>query len=165
MLRRSNGHSLAHPESAIVTARHLPFGNVRSAIATAGIALALAACGGGSNATNSSASATDAGMAAGPSSATGGAPGGGPGGGRRLAAQALMSVNLTDAQKAQIRGIMAAARAQSAGVDPVTRRVNYRAAMAKVQAVLTPEQRIAFEAKLAELKKERTEAAPAPAQT
>ena len=147
-----------------MTARHLPFGNARSAFGIGAIALTLAltACGGGSNAT-SSGSATDA--AAGPSSATGGGPVSGPGGGRRLMAQALMSVNLTDAQKTQIRDIMSAARTQSAGADQVTRRANFRAAMAKVDAVLTPEQRTALRAKIAELKKERTEAAPAPAQT
>jgi Spy/CpxP family protein refolding chaperone len=145
-----------------VTARHIPFGNLRRAWAVAGIALALAGCGSGSN---SASAGSSTGSGTEPSSATGGAPVGGPGGSRRLMAQALMSVNLTDAQKAQIRDIMAAARAQSAGVDQVTRRANYRAAMAKIDTVLTPEQRTALHAKLAELRKERGEAAPAPAQT
>jgi Spy/CpxP family protein refolding chaperone len=148
MLRRSNGHSLAHPESAIVTARHLLFGNARSAFGIgASHSRSRSPLAAAARMRRVHRSATDA--AAGPSSATGGGPVSGPGGGRRLMAQALMSVNLTDAQKTQIRDIMSAARAQSAGADQVTRRANFRAAMAKVDAVLTPEQRTALRAKIA----------------
>ena len=63
-----------------------------------------------------------------------------------------MSVNLSDAQKTQIRDIMTAARAQAKTQDPDTRRATMRAAFAKVQAIMTPEQRAQFQAKLAQLR-------------
>lgn len=63
--------------------------------------------------------------------------------------QALMSLNLSDAQKTQIRSIMADARKQNQNVtDRDQRRANMKAAFDKVEAVLTPEQRTQFHAKM-----------------
>ncbi|HTJ26879.1 MAG TPA: Spy/CpxP family protein refolding chaperone [Candidatus Limnocylindria bacterium] len=77
------------------------------------------------------------------------APGGGQGdqggqGGpnRSRMGRVLMSLGLSDAQKQQIRDIMAAARKQNQGVtDRDQRRANFRAAFAKIDTVLTPAQR------------------------
>jgi TRAP-type C4-dicarboxylate transport system substrate-binding protein len=69
-------------------------------------------------------------------------------------AQALASVGLSDDQKATIRSIMKDARKQNEGLDPETRRANYRAAYEKALAVMTPDQLVRFKAKLAELRKE-----------
>ena len=60
-----------------------------------------------------------------------------------------MSLNLSDAQKTQIRSIMADTRKQNENVtDRDQRRANYKAAMTKVEAVLTPAQRTELHAKL-----------------
>jgi Spy/CpxP family protein refolding chaperone len=75
-------------------------------------------------------------------------------------AQALMGLGLSDAQKTQIRDIMSAARAQNAGADADTRRANMKAAMAKIDTILTPDQRTKLHAKLAELRKQREANAP-----
>ncbi len=137
----------------------------------AGIALAgmLTACGGSHAASDSGTAAPGAAASADPGSAAassapdagaspadaGGASAGTPGsraGGRRLMAKALASVGLTADQKSQIRAIMKAARAESANADPETRRANYKAAMAKMETVLTPDQLTAYHAKMAELR-------------
>jgi Spy/CpxP family protein refolding chaperone len=56
--------------------------------------------------------------------------------------EVLMSLGLSDAQKQQIRDIVADARKQNQGVtDRDQRRANMKAAFAKIDAVLTPEQR------------------------
>jgi Spy/CpxP family protein refolding chaperone len=90
-----------------------------------------------------------------------GAPGGAaPGGGRHLMAEALMSADLSDKQKDQIRGIMRDVRQQNANADPTTRRANYKAAFEKIDTVLSPAQRAKVHAKLAELRKERDQAPP-----
>jgi len=61
----------------------------------------------------------------------------------------LMSLNLSDTQKTQIRSIMADARKQNQNVtDRDEKRANMKAAMDKVEAVLTPAQRTEFHAKL-----------------
>jgi Spy/CpxP family protein refolding chaperone len=83
------------------------------------------------------------------------APAGPPAGGRRIMGQALMSLGLSDAQKQQIRGFVADARAKSQNADPDTRRANYKAAFAKIDTILTPDQRTRFHAKLDQLRKER----------
>jgi Spy/CpxP family protein refolding chaperone len=63
--------------------------------------------------------------------------------------QALMSLNLSDEQKTQIRSIMADARKQNQNVtDRDQRRANMKAAFGKVEAVLTPPQRTEFHAKM-----------------
>lgn len=72
-----------------------------------------------------------------------GAPGGQAGHGRgRRFGKILMSLGLSDGQKSQIREIMKAARAQNQNLtDPQQKRANMRAALAKVETVLTPAQR------------------------
>jgi len=61
----------------------------------------------------------------------------------------LMSLNLSDAQKTQIRSIMGDAHKQNQNVtDRDQRRANMKAAMDKVEAVLTPAQRTELHAKL-----------------
>jgi len=61
----------------------------------------------------------------------------------------LMSLNLNDAQKGQIRAIMADARKQNENVtDRDQRRANMKAAMTKVETVLTPAQRTQLHAKM-----------------
>jgi Spy/CpxP family protein refolding chaperone len=70
-----------------------------------------------------------------------GPPGGARGGGKRFG-EMLAKLGLSDAQKAQIKGIMKSARDQNQNVtDPEQRRANFRAAFAKVETVLTPAQR------------------------
>jgi Spy/CpxP family protein refolding chaperone len=126
-------------------------------------ALFLAGCTGQSSSSAGAGTASDA-SAQGPAAANQGAAGGAPGNpnARRHFAEALMSLNLSDAEKSQIRDIMDAARAQAKTQDPDTRRATMRAAFAKVQAVLTPEQRIAFKAKLAALRAQSPAQAPTP---
>jgi Spy/CpxP family protein refolding chaperone len=66
-----------------------------------------------------------------------------PAGGQRgqRFGQMLLGLGLSDAQKGQIRSIMAKARAQNQSVtDPQVRRTNMRAAYANVRNVLTPAQ-------------------------
>ncbi len=60
----------------------------------------------------------------------------------------LESLNLTDAQKTQIKQIMADTRAKNTDADPETRKSNFKDAMAKIDTVLTPEQRTEFHAKM-----------------
>jgi Spy/CpxP family protein refolding chaperone len=63
--------------------------------------------------------------------------------------EVLKSLNLTDAQKTQIRAIIADARKQNQNVtDRDQRRANMKAAMGKVEAVLTPAQRTELHAKM-----------------
>jgi Spy/CpxP family protein refolding chaperone len=126
-------------------------------------ALFLAGCTGQSSSSAGTGTASDA-AAQGPAAA-GQAAGAGAAGNpnaRHHFAEALMSLNLSDAQKSQIRGIMDAARAQAKTQDPDTRRATMRTAFAKVQAVLTPEQRTAFKAKLAALRAQSPPQAPTP---
>jgi Spy/CpxP family protein refolding chaperone len=68
--------------------------------------------------------------------------------GRRMG-QLLMSLNLSDAQKTQIRAIMADAHKQNQNVtDRDERRANMKAAMGKIDTVLTPAQRTELHAKM-----------------
>jgi Spy/CpxP family protein refolding chaperone len=61
----------------------------------------------------------------------------------------LMSLNLSDAQKTQIRAIIADARKQNQNVtDREQRRATMKAAYAKVETVLTPAQRTELHAKM-----------------
>ena len=79
-------------------------------------------------------------------------PGGAPPEGARHGrmGKILMSLNLTDAQKTQIRAIMADARKQNQNVtDRDARRANMKAAFDKVDTVLTPAQRTELHSKLA----------------
>jgi Spy/CpxP family protein refolding chaperone len=128
---------------------------VRTPIALAAIlaafAFALAGCSGSNTAGGSS---QDTGGAA--------AAGGGAAGGRHRMAEALMGLGLSDAQKSQIRDIMSAARKQSAGADPATRRANFAAAMAKIDTVLTPGQRTKLHQKLDQMRSERQQSSSPP---
>lgn len=77
------------------------------------------------------------------------APGAPPQGGHGRMGKALMSLNLSDAQKTQIRGIMADVRKQNETVtDRDQKHANYKAAMTKVEAVLTPAQRTELHTKM-----------------
>ena len=129
---------------------------VRTHVALAAIAgafaLALAGCT-GSNAGSAGGASQDAG---------GTAAVGGPSGGRHRMAEALMGLGLSDAQKAQVRDIMSAARKQSAGADQATRRANFQAAMAKIDTILTPDQRTKLHAKLDQMRNERQQSSSPP---
>lgn len=102
--------------------------------------LAVAAC---SHSTDSS-TATDNPAQAGSAGAMS------QGGPARLARfeRVLDSLNLTDAQKTQIKQLMTDARAKSQGADRETRRKNFTEAIAKIDPILTPDQRTEFHAKL-----------------
>jgi Spy/CpxP family protein refolding chaperone len=68
--------------------------------------------------------------------------------GRRMG-QMLMSLNLSDEQKTQIRAIIADARKANQNVtDRDQKRANMKAAYAKVETVLTPAQRSELHAKI-----------------
>jgi Spy/CpxP family protein refolding chaperone len=70
---------------------------------------------------------------------------GGHGGPNARMGQVLMSLGLSDAQKQQIRDIVADARKKNQGVtDRDQRRATMKAAFAKVDTVLTPAQRDSF---------------------
>jgi len=76
--------------------------------------------------------------APGPNGAQGGA--GGRRGNQQLA-KMLLTLNLSDDQKAKIRTIMADARAKAKSVtDPQAKRDAFRAGIGKIDSVLTPEQ-------------------------
>ena len=63
---------------------------------------------------------------------------------------AMRSLNLSDAQKQQIAGIMKNARAANKNADPQTRRANRLALRQQIDGVLTPDQRTQLHAKLAQ---------------
>ena len=73
----------------------------------------------------------------------------------------LMSLNLTEAQKTQIRAIMADARKQNHNLtDRDQRRANMKAAMDKVETVLTPAQRTELHAKMEAMRQQNPGARP-----
>jgi Spy/CpxP family protein refolding chaperone len=74
--------------------------------------------------------------------------------------RALRSLNLTDAQKAQIKTAMQQTRQANENADPQTRKTNLEQLRAQINSVLTPDQRAQLQA---ELQKEREDAANAPA--
>jgi Spy/CpxP family protein refolding chaperone len=84
-----------------------------------------------------------------------GAPPAGAQRGQRFG-QMLLGLNLSDAQKTEIRQIIATARAQNQSVtDPQVKRSNMRAAYAKVQTVLTPAQRAKLQSEMAATRAQR----------
>jgi hypothetical protein len=83
-----------------------------------------------------------------------------PGGGRHLMAQALMSVGLSDAQKAKIRSLVSDTRAKNHDADPATRRANWKNAFAKIDTLLSPDQRTRLHAKLDQMRKDQAQGAP-----
>jgi len=117
---------------------------LRIAVAGAALASALAGCGSHGSTDQSGSTASQAAPDAGSSAAAGGSPAAG----RRRMAAALRSLDLSDDQKAQIREITKAMRKKNAGADPATKRANYKAAIAQVRALLTPEQRAQLDAKM-----------------
>jgi Spy/CpxP family protein refolding chaperone len=71
-----------------------------------------------------------------------GAPGGPGGHGNQRFAKMLMSLNLSDDQKNQIRSIMAAARAKAKTLTDIqAKRDTMRGAFTQIETVLTPAQR------------------------
>ena len=61
---------------------------------------------------------------------------------------ALRSLNLSDAQRAQIRDAVRQTRQANQNADPQTRRANIHAMRQQVEALLTPAQRAQFHAAL-----------------
>ena len=73
--------------------------------------------------------------------------------------QMLLTLNLSDDQKGQIRGVIANARQQNQSVtDPQVKRSNMRAAYDKVRAILTPAQRAKLQSEMAAAHAERQNA-------
>jgi Spy/CpxP family protein refolding chaperone len=108
-------------------------------------ALPLTGCSGKSSAPDST---TGSGMQGSAGSGPAAGTGGNPAAGRRRMAQALMGLGLSDDQKTQIREIMRSTRKESVNADPETRRANYKAAFAKIDELLTPDQRVKLHARL-----------------
>jgi Spy/CpxP family protein refolding chaperone len=75
---------------------------------------------------------------------------------------AMRGLHLSDAQRAQIAGILKNARGQNKGVDPQTRRANVRALHQQIESVLTDDQRNQLHAKLAQSRQQMKPNAPAP---
>ncbi len=63
--------------------------------------------------------------------------------------RAVRSLNLSDAQKQQIRGFVQAMRTANQNADPVTKRANAKQLRAQIDGVLTPDQRTQLRAALA----------------
>lgn len=82
-----------------------------------------------------------------------------PGGGRHLLATALMSVGLSDAQKAKIRSLVSDTRAKNHDADPATRRANWKNAFAKIDTLLSSDQRTRLHAKLDQMRKDQAQGA------
>ena len=83
-----------------------------------------------------------------------GAPGGPGGHGNQRFAKMLMSLNLSDDQKNQIRSIMADARAKSKTLtDPQDKRKTMFGAFQNIEAVLTPAQKTKLDAERTAFKK------------
>jgi Spy/CpxP family protein refolding chaperone len=74
--------------------------------------------------------------------------------------RALRSLNLSDAQKTQIKTAMQQTRQANENADPQTRKANLEQLRSQITSVLTPDQRAQLQA---ELQKEREDAANAPA--
>ncbi len=141
--------------------RHLL--NAAGALALAATLLVAAGCSAQHSDSDSSGSA-GAGAAGGAASSAAGPAGSGQSPqARGRMGQVLMSLDLSDDQKAKIKQIMADARKQNENVtDRATRRANFRAAFQKVEAVLTPDQQTQFKAKMAAM---RAAQSPNPDQT
>jgi len=77
---------------------------------------------------------------------------------------AVRGLQLSDAQKQQIAGIMKSARGENKNADPQTRRANVRALHQQIEGVLTDDQRSQLHAKLSEARQHMARpGAPAPA--
>jgi Spy/CpxP family protein refolding chaperone len=67
--------------------------------------------------------------------------------------RAMRGLNLSDAQKQQIAGILKNSRTASKATDPQTRRANMQAVRRQIEGVLTPDQRTQLQTKLAQAHK------------
>ena len=76
----------------------------------------------------------------------------------------LRSLNLSDDQKAQIKQIMTQTHQANANADPQTRKTNMQNARAQIMQVLTPDQRVQFQAALQQLRQQQGQPQPAQAQ-
>ena len=144
--------------------RHLL--NAAGAVALAATLLFAAGCSAqhsDSDSAGSGASAAAGGASSSASGATGATGSGQSPQARGRMGQVLLSLDLTDDQKAKIKQIMADTRKQNEAVtDRAEKRANFRLAFQKVEAVLTPDQQAKFKAKMAAM---RAAQAPAPDQT
>jgi Spy/CpxP family protein refolding chaperone len=144
------------------------------ALAALGLALALplAGCAGktasdtGGNAAQGSSGASS-GAAGGSMQGGAGpaAPGGSPMASRRRMGKILLSLGLSDDQKSQIRTIMRNARKDSMNADGPTRKANFQAALAKIDTVLSPDQRTKFDAEMRAGRGQSGGSAPAQSQS
>jgi Spy/CpxP family protein refolding chaperone len=126
------------------------------------VALATALLAGGGTVASVAFSGVPAALAQDQSGTT--APAGPPQGGRgNRMGKMLMSLNLSDAQKTQIRAIIADARKQNQSVtDRDQKRANMKAAYAKVETVLTPAQRTELHAKMEAMHQQQQDPAQHP---
>lgn len=76
--------------------------------------------------------------------------------------RALRSLNLSDAQKAQIRSIVQSYRQKNQGVDQATRRTNMRQMRSDIVGILTPDQQAQFRTQLQQMREQERKANPGP---
>jgi len=74
--------------------------------------------------------------------------------------RALRSVNLTDAQKSQIRSIFQSYRQKNQGVDQTARRANAQQMRTDIMNVLTPAQRTQFQQTVQQMRQQYQNANP-----
>jgi Spy/CpxP family protein refolding chaperone len=74
---------------------------------------------------------------------------------------ALKQVNLSDAQRQQIRAAMLKTRQANQNADPDTRRANRQALRAQIDGIMTPDQRTQFHTALRQARRNARAAAPA----
>ena|SRR5579871_5818557 len=123
--------------------------------AALGLAVVTGATGCGSGSHGPGAIAGDAASGGGAQSAQGGQRSG------RMMGKILLSLGLSDSQKARIRAIRDATFKENRDVtDRAQRRENMRKMFAQINAVLTPAQQAEFKTKLEAMRKHRQEQAP-----
>lgn len=67
--------------------------------------------------------------------------------------RAIRNLNLSDAQRRQIAGILKGSRAAAKGADPQTRRADMAAMRRQIDGILTPDQRTQLRAGLAQARR------------
>ncbi len=77
---------------------------------------------------------------------------------------AMRGLNLSDAQRQQIAGIVKGVRSQNEGADRQTRRANMKALRAQIEGVLTSDQRNQLHANLAESRRTKPNGPPSQVQ-
>lgn len=75
---------------------------------------------------------------------------------------ALRTLNLSDAQKQQIKDAAAQTRQANQNADPATRRANMQKLRSQIDGILTPDQRTQLQAELAKQRAAHPEASEAP---